>query len=281
MKDVIGDRMKESYENITKIFLPKKCFTIIRIDGKAFHTLTKRMRFTKPFDTDFRYMMNETTKFLCENIQGAIFGYTQSDEISIILQDFKNKETSAWFNGNIQKIASVSASLATAKFNDLLKDYISRYEERLKEVTSKDWLTQEALQDIVQNIPLFQLAFFDSRCFTISKAYEVQNYLLWRQKDCIRNSILSLAQSVLGKKSISNKNCSELKNILIQEKNIDWEDLESGLKYGSFCFKTTVNLLNDKQESYIRTKWIVGPAFDLLGLNTSIFVSNMFGELED
>lgn len=117
-KDDLGNRMKENYENRTKQFLPRRTNTLIRLDGKAFHTYTKG--FDKPFDDVLINTMNETTKFLCENIQGCIFGYTQSDEITLVLQDYNKLTSDAWFDGNIQKITSVSASMATAKFNELI-----------------------------------------------------------------------------------------------------------------------------------------------------------------
>jgi len=117
MKDQLGDRMKSFYEDRTRTSLPRRTFTIIRIDGKAFHTYTRGL--TRPFDQGLIDDMNETTKFLCESIQGAKFGYVQSDEISILLTDFEKTTTDAWFDGNIQKMASISASMATAKFNEL------------------------------------------------------------------------------------------------------------------------------------------------------------------
>ena len=114
-KDSLGDRMKRFYENITKYFLPRRTYTIIRIDGKAFHSLTQN--FDKPFDYTFINQMDETAKYLCKNIQGAKFAFVQSDEISILMTDFDKINTSAWFDGNVQKIASISASMATSKFN--------------------------------------------------------------------------------------------------------------------------------------------------------------------
>ena len=158
-KDNLGDRMKIFYENITRIFLPRRTYTIIRIDGKAFHTYTKGL--DRPFDDKFVNDMDETACYLCKNIQGAKFAFVQSDEISILLTDFDSLTTSAWFDGNIQKMVSVSASLATAKFNELRPN---------------------------------KIALFDSRVFTISSRVEVENYFIWRQQDTTRNSISSVAQ---------------------------------------------------------------------------------------
>lgn len=258
MKDVIGDRFKNQYEKITQTFLPRRNFIVIRLDGKAFHTLTKTMKFQQPFDEDFRAMMTETMKFLCENIQGAILGYTQSDEISIVLQDFKNKETDAWFNGNVQKIVSISASLATVKFNEKLKEYISNAPDILRPANHHKFKGAYAL--------------FDSRCFTISRDFEVYNYLLWRQKDCIRNSILSLAQHELGKKKIKGLNCQKLKKQLMTEKNILWDEMFPQFKYGYFCQKKKIQFFSKEQDtgSYLRQKWVYKPAYDLLNNENNI-----------
>ena len=113
-KDSLGDRMKE-YEYVTRNYLTRKLPVIIRIDGKAFHSFTRG--FKKPFDEIFVKSMQETTKYLCENVQGCVLGYTQSDEITLVLVDYQNREASAWFDNNIQKMVSVSASMATMAFN--------------------------------------------------------------------------------------------------------------------------------------------------------------------
>src|ERR1035437_8177555 len=109
MQDVIMARMKEQYENRTKFLLPRRSYVILRLDGVAFHTYCKK--FKKPFDDDFIEDMNETAKFLCSKIQGAKFAFVQSDEISILLTDFENIATAAWFDNEVQKIVSVSASI--------------------------------------------------------------------------------------------------------------------------------------------------------------------------
>ena len=118
MKDSLGDRMKGNYENITRTFLPRRTYTLIRLDGKAFHTFTRGP--PKPWDEDLIDIMNDVTKTLCANIQGAKLGYTQSDEITIVMTDFDSLETDAWYGGNIQKIVSVAASMTTSQFNSIM-----------------------------------------------------------------------------------------------------------------------------------------------------------------
>ena len=114
--DALGERMKK-YEYVTRTHLMTRTPVIIRIDGKAFHTFTRR--FKKPFDEILVKSMQETMKYLCENIQGCILGYTQSDEITLVLVDYKELDTCAWFDYNIQKMCSIVSSMATLAFNQI------------------------------------------------------------------------------------------------------------------------------------------------------------------
>ena len=203
MKDAIGDRMKNQYENRTRIFLPRRTYTIIRLDGKAFHTFTKDME--RPYDKNFMTVMNETAKFICEEIQGAKIAYVQSDEISVLLTDFDKITTDAWFDGNIQKIVSVGASLATAKFNDVFKYEFDPLETKM--------------------------AFFDARTFTIPDRTEVSNYFIWRQKDAVRNSIAMTAQNLYSHKELEGKSSKDQLD-MIYEKGDNWNKMPSGFKRG-------------------------------------------------
>lgn len=109
-KDSLGDRMK-GYENISRNYLTRRIPAIIRIDGKAFHTFTRGMK--KPFDRILMSVMQDVMKYLCENIQGCVFGYAQSDEITLVLTDYEKITTDAWFGYNIQKMSSIAASMAS------------------------------------------------------------------------------------------------------------------------------------------------------------------------
>lgn len=149
--DALGDRMK-GYENAYRTKLPKRLPVLLRIDGKSFHTYTKG--FKRPFDEDLASAMWETTKYLCENIQGAKIGYTQSDEISLLLTNYEKTTTDSWFDNNLQKMASVAASIATARFNEVMR---AKYPEK-------------------------ELALFDARVFVVPHD-EVNNCFLWRQQD--------------------------------------------------------------------------------------------------
>lgn len=239
MHDELGHRMKEYYEQRYKYSLQRRAYTIIRIDGKAFHTYTKNLN--KPFDEELTQDMIDTTIYLCKNIQGAKFGYVQSDEISILLTDFDELSTQAWFDNNVQKMVSVSASLATAKFNQL----------RLK---------RDAIEcgDLVSTqITEFGLAHFDSRVFQLPTKTEVENYFIWRQQDAVRNSISAVAQSLYSHKELHNKNQNEMQEMIFK-KGINWNDLELKYKRGSFIEKVTSSRENTKDfnlEIPLRTIW--------------------------
>ena len=244
MKDELGDRMKKNYENRTRILLPRRTYTIIRIDGKAFHTYTKGC--VRPFDDDLIEDMNETACYLCKNIQGAKFAYVQSDEISILVTDFEKIGTDAWFDGNIQKIVSISSSLAASKFNQLR---ISR-----RCINNNNILTPDV-------IDLIKLADFDARTFTIPMDVEVENYFIWRQQDCVRNSISSVAQSLYSTEELKNKNGS-VQQEMIHKKGKNWNDYPATQKRGRFISKVKVDMetpyvSKDKaQFAYSRNVWV-------------------------
>ncbi|MDJ1468305.1 tRNA(His) guanylyltransferase Thg1 family protein [Xanthocytophaga flava] len=216
MKDTLGDRMKMYYEDRTRFALPRRTYTIIRIDGKAFHTYTRGL--ARPFDDQFMQDMDATASFLCANIQGTRFAYVQSDEISIALTDFDKLTTAAWFDGNIQKMVSISASLATAKFNELRPG---------------------------------KLAYFDSRVFTIPFQIEVENYFIWRQQDATRNSISNVAQSLYTHKELINKS-SVQKQELIFQKGINWNDYAPRYKRGRIITKESF-----EKQGALRNRWTV------------------------
>ena len=224
MKDELGDRMKDFYEDRTRYKLARRTNTIIRIDGKAFHTYTKGLK--RPFDAGLMEDMNKTTEYLCQNIQGAKFGYVQSDEISILITDYDDISTHAWFDGNLQKMASIAASLATAKFNQL----------RMARATSDSDgdLPFELLGK--SSIESFKLAMFDARVFQIPYQEEVINYFIWRQQDATRNSISSVAQSLFSTRELHGKKTNDMQEMIFQ-RGINWNDYLPREKRGSVIRK--------------------------------------------
>lgn len=221
MRDDLGQRIKENYENRTRYYLPRWTYTLIRIDGKNFHNYTKNLK--KPFDLKLIADFDNATKKVLDQIQGAKFAYLQSDEISILLCDFDKPTTAAWFDGNIQKIASVSASLMTAEFNQYR--FIRELERHI---------------GICVSYTEFNKATFDARCFTIADRVEVYNAILWRIQDAARNSISMVAQSLFSHKELQNKNGKEMQEMMFQ-RGINWADYPEDLKNGRFIIKNERN----------------------------------------
>jgi len=215
MKDQIGDRMKWFYENRTRFMLMRRIYTIIRIDGKSFHTYTRGLNL--PFDDQLMEDMDATAAYLCRQIQGSNFAFVQSDEISILLTDFDEVDTGAWFEGNVQKMCSVSASLATAKFNQLRPD---------------------------------KIALFDSRVFQLPSQQEVQNYFIWRQQDTMRNSVSVTARSVYSHKELHGKSTSEKQELLLR-KGINWNNYAPRYKQGRLIMKQPF----EKMDGVLRNRW--------------------------
>jgi len=253
-RDSLGDRMKENYENRSQSSLPRNTYSIIRLDGKAFHTFTKGLQ--RPFDSQLMSDMDNTAKFLCEEVQGCKMAYVQSDEISLLLADFDTITTDAWFDGKVQKICSVSASLATAKFNQLRMILDSKLISKLDEPFGTRYT-------MLSNVPLnAKLAFFDSRVFTIPHIEEVVNYFVWRQQDATRNSIQMAAQFVFSHKELQGVNCNNLQEKLWKEKQINWNDYPVGFKRGRCVLKEsyTVKATHegcDPDQVLERTHWVV------------------------
>ena len=268
MNDALGARMKEQYENRTRYSIPRRTYTIIRLDGKAFHTYTRDCE--KPFDKGLIKDFNDAALNVVSQIQGAQFAYVQSDEISILLTDFEDIGTQAWFDGNIQKMASISASLMTAEFNKLRHDRQVKYslENNIDFAESDRW----------------KLAHFDSRVFTIPDRIEVMNYFIWRNQDCARNSSNMVAQSLYSHKELQGKSQSQVHDMLM-EKGINWAEYDESLKNGRLIMKESFHIpdLNPSQKelrescprlNFVseRHRWVVKPAWKFTQNTTTLML---------
>lgn len=238
-KDAIGDRMKE-YENASRYYLTRRIPVIIRVDGRAFHTFTKGMN--KPFDSILMGAMQDTMKYLCEHIQGCVFGYTQSDEITLVLTDYATITTDAWFGNNVQKMASISASMATLAFNRIFAEMVQA-EERVAYIDESEDADKirEYGRYLAALSKKLNTATFDSRVFSIPKD-EVCNCLIWRQQDATRNSIEAVGQANFSHRLLQGKNCNDIQDMLWQEKGINWSKLPTACKRGAACYRVEQEL---------------------------------------
>lgn len=247
-KTTLGDRMKNNYEVRTRHYLTRRTPTLIRLDGQAFHTYTKDLN--RPFDEGLMEDMVETTKYLCQNIQGAKCGYTQSDEITLLLTDFDTFETQAWFDYQVQKIVSISASMATAKFNQLRAARYIRMESPFP-VTDK-------ITDWQPPCTRINLAHFDSRVFQIPEFEEVVNCFIWRQRDAIKNSISMLAQSLYSPNQLFKKNDTDQLQ-MCKDRGYDWHELPLDKQRGSFIEKQSTTHPNVTGGFFTRNHWEAVP----------------------
>lgn len=229
MNDDLGKRMKEFYEQRSQTHLPRRTYTLMRLDGKAFHSYTKR--FKRPYDLELMKVMDETTIELCKSIQGAKMAFTQSDEISILITDFDDMKTDAWFDGNVQKMVSVSASIATAAFN---AEMLSLTCDKAIQGDKDAKIDLSAF-----NANCMKLAHFDSRVWTMPNPMEVFNYFVWRQQDATRNSIQMGAQSMYSHKELHKKDSSQLQEMMFR-KGTNWNDYPVGFKRGRMILKEKV-----------------------------------------
>lgn len=248
IKDALGDRIKSNYEDRFRYKLPRRTYTIIRVDGKSFSNYTKKL--VRPFDDGFMEDMDATAAYLCKNISGAKLAFVQSDEISVLVTDFEDSATDSWFDSNLQKMCSVSASMATAKFNQLRMIRacsVANIDEKGTEYKS---LSDKEIKDL-------KIAEFDARIFQIPQKVEVFNYLVWRQNDTTRNSINSVANSFYPDKELKGKNSNEKQEMIFQ-KGINWNDYASRYKRGRLIIKETYTKdpNDDKGTTSIRSRWV-------------------------
>ena len=260
--DDLGVRMKTFYEQIPKTKLMRRCPVAIRIDGKAFHTFTRG--FQKPFDDVLIKSMQETMRYLCENIQGCVLGYTQSDEITLILVDYKKLTSSAWFDYEVQKICSIAASMATMAFNNIFSKYVKKFDLELAyNDNGIDTEENRKLWEIYKKA-INKGAMFDARCFNIPKE-EVTNLVYWRQLDASRNSIQMVGQANFSHKELQNKSCNDIQDMLMTQKGINWNDLPTYQKRGSCCVRNKIVIESDgvmataqlRDTSKSENEWII------------------------
>lgn len=254
VRDDLGTRMKTFYENIPKTRLMRRVPVAIRLDGKAFHTFTRG--FQKPFDFVLMDAMQQTMKYLCENIQGCVFGYNQSDEITLILVDYQKFTSSAWFDYEVQKICSISASMATMAFNRFFAQEVDKWGV---ETFGYEWYEGGTNDPEVANSPEWKLseiyskaikkgALFDARCFNIPKE-EVTNLIYWRQLDATRNSIQMVGQAHFSHNELQDKTCNMIQDMLMTKYGINWNDFTTPCKRGTACIKVATKVTeNIKRE---------------------------------
>ena len=245
-KTSLGDRMKD-YEKIPAIKLMRRTPVIIRLDGKAFHSFTRGMN--RPFDDELILCMALATQYLVKNIEGCEFGYTQSDEISLLLTDYKKLETQPWFDYKVQKMVSVASSMCTLAFNENFQDQFAK----------------KGRQEFLD-----RRAFFDARAFNIPRD-EVVNMFIWRQQDWTRNSVQMVGRAKFSQKQLHGCSCDDIQELLWSVCGINWNDTETHKKRGICVYKRgvvtemkqkSIDVIGDKAisigyDGVIRTEYFI------------------------
>lgn len=233
--DSLGNRMKEYEAVTTGLKLVPKEPIIIRLDGIAFHTFTKGMK--KPFDSVLSYAMAEATLQLCKSIPTCVFGYTQSDEITLVLKLPDRIKSQSYYNNKMHKQISASASKAANKFMEaFIKDVESRIEHGI--------ITDEEAKKYRRK---YFKADFDSRVFNMPE-WDIINNIIWRQQDCIRNSIEALGQSKFSSKQLHKKSCNDIKEMLLKTYDIDWNNALIRYKHGIAVYKVESDKKADRKD---------------------------------
>ena len=266
LNDALGTRMKEYYEAVPKTKLMRRMPVALRLDGKAFHTFTRGLQ--KPFDYVLMNAMQKTMQYLCQNTQGCVFGYTQSDEITLILIDYQTLTTDAWFDYEVQKLCSVSASMTTMAFNQFFRESVLD-----EDLTWSSSLTPQSLDEQFDHgeyltnlmMAVKKGAMFDARCFNIPKE-EVCNLIYWRQLDATRNSIQMVGQAYFSHKQLEGKKCNDIQDMLMEQFNINWNNYPTTCKRGTACINkdgqwvldTEMPILKGENRDYVDQYIFVG-----------------------
>ena len=251
--DALGTRMKQ-YENCYRIYLPKRSAICVRLDMRAGHSFTKG--FERPYDEIFAQTMQQTALKLAENVSGCKFAFQQSDEISLVLTDYDSINTEPWFGNNLQKIVSITASMATMYFNGFFRT--NAYKEDAI-FAAKNY--HECSDPIIESHlrAVGRMATFDSRAFILPRE-EVFNYFGWRQTDTVRNSIQLVGQAYFSHKRLQNKNCDEIQEMLWQEHSINWSKYPNWFKNGVSIYRRPTIVKHETPQGIVeveRNKWVI------------------------
>ena len=268
----LANRMKE-YEKRNQYYLQKRTPVAIRVDMRAGHTFTRG--FKRPFDYIFMKSMQETAKYMCENMGNAKFAYVQSDEITIILTDYDTLETDCWFNYRTDKLCSISASMATMAFNKYFEENVTNEVLEYKMVPHCVEIQQEIKE--YHNTLIAALdkgAMFDARCFNIPKE-EVTNLIYWRQLDATRNSIQMVGQANFSHKELQNKSCNDIQDMLHEQKRINWNNYPTVCKRGTAVIYTNYQNPQSLTDKDIIKGWKIDTEMPILKGEDRAYVDDL------
>ena len=203
------DTQMRVFETTNDLYVLPGIFMVARVDGRSFTRLTKEVfKFEAPFDPVFRDHMVATLQHLMQSGFKVVYGYTQSDEISLLL-DLED----VTFDRKLRKLNSVLAGEASAKLSSLLGT----------------------------------VAAFDCRISQLPNINLVVDYFRWRNSDAHRNALSAHSYWMLRKQGLSGRSANSKiehlttagKNELLFENGINFNDLPSWQKRGVGCYWET------------------------------------------
>lgn len=250
MEDISLKDKCYAYQEACNYRIDADKYILVHIDGRSFSKMVKN-KFKKPFDDDFINMMNETARYLCEKVQGVKIAYVQSDEISLLLKK-DNPESDIFFGGRLCKMQSIIASIATARFNQLMIAHSFKK-------WGADAIEKAEIEYGIETLPIYQ---FDCKVWTVDNANDALAWFLFRNIDCVKNSKQQAAQSFLSHNDLMGHNADEQVSLLFTQMGIDWKGFEEGQKYGRIVSKEEVEVETENGPC-IRNKWVVKNGFDL------------------
>jgi len=279
----LGERMNY-YRSMGEMKITPKSYVLAMLDGRSFSKRWKN-KLDKPFDDGFISDMNETAKYLCENIAGCRLAFVQSDEISLFLCDYENEETQPWFDYRMTKMLSLSAAMATGKYNQLrlvreLQDtindnqiFVDEEDEPYKQIRNgKEILIPPGkVYTIYDQIRDFKLSEFDSKFWSVPERNDAVAWFIYRQNDCIRNSVLQSGYTYFSHKELMNKKTDEIKDKLFFDKDVNWNEYSDGKKYGRVIYKVMT--------SANRSIWIIHNAPVFKGEDGSNWLKEFITEI--
>lgn len=237
--ETLSEKMKR-LEDVTNIKLERKTPVIMRLDGRAFSKYTKGL--DKPFDKDLSEVFQWVAFKLKENLDNVKFIYSQSDEINILMTDWTKDTTDAWFTYRVQKMVSVAAGITTALFNSRVEKIINKYASQISDIEEAQFKPVEEFTPVEKKYFVWKgkqyKAVFDCRVFNVSME-DVVPYFIYRQKDAMRNSVQALAQSYYSHTQLDKKKQAEMKQLVLDKANVDYDKLPMLQKAGFTIYKDT------------------------------------------
>ena len=217
-EDSLGDLMKAFESSATFARAMKGIPLLARLDGRAFHSFAKGLQ--RPYDERLSNAMVETTKFLVARTH-ALVGYTQSDEISLLWHVSPESNSNFIFDGKIFKLTSSLSSLATVKF----------------------------FEQIQKNIPEKAHLFptFDCRVWQVPTKELAADVFRWREFDATKNSVSMAAHSLFSHKSLQGMSSKEMKDRMINEASINWNNYPTFFKRGTYVKRKQILVELDQE----------------------------------